>query len=103
MKRNITAGTRLGFVNRGLLALAVVLLFTGLLVAQDTPVAPTGTQETPVAPEGTQVATEQTPAAAANADALRKAAQNPVASLISVPVQNNNIGINPGYRTQDVL
>jgi hypothetical protein len=27
-------------------------------------------QETPVAPEGTQVATEETPAAAANADAL---------------------------------
>jgi hypothetical protein len=34
---------------------------------------------------------------------LRKAAQNPVASLISVPVQdNNNFGIDPGYRTQDV-
>jgi hypothetical protein len=33
---------------------------------------------------------EDKPAAAENADALRKAAQNPVASLISVPVQNNN-------------
>jgi hypothetical protein len=61
-------------------------------------------QDTPVAPEGTQVATEQTPAAASNADQLRKAAQNPVASLISVPVQNNNnFGIDPGDRTQDVL
>jgi hypothetical protein len=61
-------------------------------------------QDTPVAPEGTQVATEQTPAAAANADALRKAAQNPVASLISVPIQNNNNGgIDPGNRTQDVV
>jgi hypothetical protein len=65
---------------------------------------PSPAQDTPVAPEGTQVATQETPAAAANADALRKAAQNPVASLISVPVQNNNnFGINPGYRTQDVL
>ncbi len=61
-------------------------------------------QDTPVAPEGTQVATEETPAAAANADALRKAAQNPVASLISVPIQNNaNAGIMPGNRTQDVV
>jgi hypothetical protein len=104
MKRTITAGAWLGFVNRGLLALAIVLLLTASLVAQDTPFGPAGTQETPVAPEGTQVATEQTPAAAANTDALRKAAQNPVASLISVPVQNNNnFGIDPGYRTQDVL
>ena len=37
-------------------------------------------------------------------EALRKAAQNPIASLISVPVQNNsNFGVSPGYRTQDVL
>jgi len=89
-----SAGTKFTLVNRGSLALAILLLCTVALVAQDTPVAP----------EGTQVATEQTPAAAANAEALRKAAQNPVASLISVPVQNNNnVGINPGYRTQDVL
>ena len=40
----------------------------------------------------------------AGTEALQKATQNPVASLISVPVQNNsNFGINPGYRTQDVL
>ncbi len=74
-------------------ALAALLL-TVRLVAQDAPIAP----------EGTQVATQETPAAATNADALRKAAQNPVASLISVPVQNNsNTGINPGYRTQNVV
>src|SRR5208282_4462233 len=85
----------LGFVKRSLLALAVFLVFTVPLMAQD---------ETPVDATGTEVATQETPAAAANADALRKAAQNPVASLISVPVQNNNnMGINPGYRTQDVL
>jgi hypothetical protein len=40
----------------------------------------------------------------AGTEALQKATQNPVASLISVPVQNNtNFGQNPGYRTQDVL
>lgn len=37
-------------------------------------------------------------------EALRKAAQNPIASLISVPLQNNsNFGIEPGGRTQDIL
>jgi hypothetical protein len=35
---------------------------------------------------------------------LQKATQNPIASLISVPIQNNsNFGVNPGDRTQDVL
>ena len=34
---------------------------------------------------------------------LQKATQNPVASLISVPLQNNtNFGVNPGYRNQNV-
>jgi len=49
--------------------------------------------------------TSQTPAEeAAKAEELRKAAQNPIASLISVPVQNNaNPGFEPGYRTQNVL
>ncbi len=38
------------------------------------------------------------------AEALQKATQNPVASLISVPVQDNtNFGVNPGYRNQNVL
>ena len=37
-------------------------------------------------------------------EALQKATQNPVASLISVPVQNNsNFGVSPGDRTQNVL
>ena len=40
----------------------------------------------------------------ASTEALQKATQNPVASLITVPVQNNNnFGVSPGYRTQDVL
>jgi hypothetical protein len=41
---------------------------------------------------------------AENTDALRKAAQNPVASLISVPVQENwNFGIGPNDRIQNVM
>ena len=76
------------------LALAVFVLSAVPLLAQDTPVGP----------EGTQVATDQTPAAAVNTDALRNAAQNPVASLISVPIQDNfNFNNSPGDRTQNVL
>ena len=61
-------------------------------------------QDTPVGVPGTQVGTEQTPAAATNSDELRKAAQNPVSNLISVPVQNNNnFGIDPDGRVQDIL
>ena len=61
-------------------------------------------QDTPVGPEGTSVATQATPAAAANADELRKESQNPIASLISVPIQDNfNFGIGPADRTQNVL
>src|SRR5271169_5428284 len=75
-------------------ALTVFLLSALPLVAQDTPVGP----------EGTSVATQATPAAAVNSDALRNAAQNPVASLISVPVQENwNFGIGPANRVQNVL
>ena len=79
----------------GILALAFLFLLTLPLMAQE---------QTPVDVTRTEVATQDTPAAAANADALRKAAQNPVASLISVPVQDNfNGGIEPGNRTQNVL
>lgn len=79
--------------NRNLL-LIVLLAFVLPAVAQDTPVG------TP----GTEVVTQSTPAAATNAEELRKAAQNPIASLISVPVQNNtNFGIGPDQRNQDVL
>lgn len=60
-------------------------------------------QDTPVGPAGTSVATHETPAAAANAEELRKAAQNPIASLISVPIQPTwNFGIAPGNRTQNI-
>src|SRR5277367_7184874 len=80
--------------NRILMALGAFFLSTVPLFAQDTPVGP----------EGTQVATDQTPAAAVNTDALRNAAQNPIASLISVPIQDNfNFNNSPGDRTQNVL
>jgi hypothetical protein len=37
-------------------------------------------------------------------ETLQKVTQNPVVSLVSVPVQNNaNFCVNPGYRTHDVL
>jgi hypothetical protein len=46
----------------------------------------------------------QNAAPANDTDALAKATQNPVASLISVPFQNNtNFAIGPYNRTQDVL
>jgi len=51
-----------------------------------------------------QAAATQPAADNGGADALQKATQNPVASLISVPVQNNdNFGIGPFNRTQNVL
>src|SRR5260370_27842238 len=47
---------------------------------------------------------QQNPAVEDQTGALQKATQNPVANLISVPLQNNtNFGVNPGYRNQDVL
>jgi hypothetical protein len=49
-------------------------------------------------------AAQQEPAVEDQTGDLQKATQNPVASLISVPLQNNtNFGVNPGYRNQDVL
>ena len=61
-------------------------------------------QDTPVGPAGAEVATQTTPAAATNAEELRKESQNPVASLISVPIQDNwNFNIGPSNRTQNVL
>ncbi len=53
-------------------------------------------------PQSSGSAQETVPAA--NAEELRKAAQNPISSMISVPIQNNfNFNINPGQRTQYVM
>jgi hypothetical protein len=74
--------------------LTVILLSTPSLVAQDTSVTPAGTH----------VATEQTPVAVASAEELRKQSQNPIANLISVPIQENaNFGIGTVNRVQNVL
>jgi hypothetical protein len=72
------------------------LLFSGTWsLGQDSAAAPS--DQTP----------NNRPAAAAaegGGDTLRKEAQNPIASLISVPLQNNaNFGIEPGSRVQNVL
>ena len=72
-----------------------LLVFAGWGLAQDS--APAASDQDP----------DKKPAAASSnggGDALRKAAQNPIASLISVPLQNNaNFGIEPGSRVQDVM
>jgi hypothetical protein len=74
----------------------LVALFLGCTV-------PLVAQDTPVGTPGTQVATEKTPPAAENPESLRKAAQNPIASLISVPLQPTwNFGIGPANRIQNV-
>jgi hypothetical protein len=79
---------------RALSFLGFLLLLSGPLLAQDTPVGPAGAE----------VATQDTPAAATNSEALRNAAQNPIANLISVPIQDNfNFNIGPTDRTQNVL
>ena len=53
---------------------------------------------------GASGAPEEKPPAEAADEALQKAVQNPVASLISVPLQNNtSFDLGPYNRTQDVL
>ena len=78
--------------------------FRGDLLLLRTAQTDTVNQQEP-APSAAQgeTAAQQTPPEGAVGD-LQKAAQNPVASLISVPVQNNsNFGIGPYDRTQNVL
>jgi hypothetical protein len=71
----------------------MIAISTAPLAAQD---APAGS-----APKAPATAT---PAAADDTTALAKATQNPVASLISVPLQNNsNFGIGPYNRTGDIF
>jgi hypothetical protein len=69
--------------------------------------APMFAQENPPAAAGKpQIAAVAEPQenTAVSANALQKATQNPVASLISVPIQNSsNFGVGPYDRTQDVI
>jgi hypothetical protein len=72
---------------KDLLGLLALLLTAASLLAKDSQSQPGGQ-----------------PAPAENSEALRNAALNPIASLISVPVQENwNFGIQPGERIQNVL
>ena len=73
------------------LLLSLSILLNTLAFAQDKP--DSTTQSKPAAPSEEE-----------QADALQKAVQNPVASLISVPLQNNaNFSYGSFNRTQDVL
>jgi hypothetical protein len=83
----------------------ICLLAAGVVAAQ---AAGPSTSSEP----GTTTASPEKPAAqeatsdsdADNAEKLRKEAQNPIASLISVPVQENwNFSIGPSDRTQNIL
>ena len=77
---------------------ATVFAFLCLVVLQGMPEYAQEPQDKP-AP-----AADSKPAGAGDSDALAKAAQNPVASLISVPLQNNTaFGVGPYDRTQNVL
>jgi hypothetical protein len=61
-------------------------------------------QEKPSAPQDKQAPSDQNASDENQAKALAKAVQNPVASLISVPLQNNtNFDIGPNNRTQNIL
>ena len=67
---------------------------------QTNPVPQSGVKPAKEQPEEQELEAETT----SGTEALQKATQNPVASLISVPVQNNaNFGVNLGYWTQGVL
>ena len=88
-----------------LLSLCLTLLVGVSAFGQQNP--PAATDKSDAAAQAKPDATEQKPAGlseAEQAEALQKATQNPVASLISVPLQNNtNFGYGPYNRTQDVL
>jgi hypothetical protein len=66
---------------------------------------PSHSQDRPAAqPKDAAATTGQKAATEPSAEDLQKATQNPVASLISVPIQNNsNFGIGPFNRVQNVL
>jgi hypothetical protein len=103
--RNLQRG-RFLLTRRILLALLMFMLGMAPAAARATdPPASSLNGSNPTAPR--KVATPEKNAAAPDADnpdKLRKAAQNPVASLISVPIQENwNFGISPDDRIQNVL
>ena len=104
---------------RSLPLLALALVIAGLFL---TPVSPAAAQtvdtakkvakpkakvapaRSPVAPTASSSPAAEGTAKPDDADALRKAAQNPIANMISVPFQNNtNFDVGPYHRPQNVL
>lgn len=74
---------------------AILVLIFSLVSAISSPAQQATESQEPAA---------QQPGAGGGNGALQKAAQNPVANLISVPIQNNsNFGVGPNDRTQNVL
>src|SRR5579864_1281578 len=91
---------RMEAVSRFTLPLAMLSMCCSFTSAQ----TETKGTDTPVDSSAQQGPATQQTASGGGAGDLQKAVQNPVASLISVPVQNNsNFGIGPYDRTQDVL
>ena len=87
------------------LILTLAILACASMLAQQNPAAATDKQDATA--QAKPDATDQKPAGLSEeeqAEALQKATQNPVANLISVPLQNNtNLNYGPYNRTQDVL
>jgi hypothetical protein len=95
-----------GWIRSGLVSIlsSATILLAGSAFAADQDQTSAGSQGGTSSANAHPKAEEPEAATSAATEALQKATQNPVASLISVPVQNNtNFGQNPGYRTQDVL
>jgi hypothetical protein len=84
------------------LRIGTLILLSGLLASYSTSAQQNPPAATQKVPATTTAQDEEKPTD--TTEALQKATQNPVASLISVPIQNNsNFGIGPYDRTQDVL
>jgi hypothetical protein len=80
------------------------LLVTSLLIVIPTPSAQGQQQENQARQPDKQAPADQSPSKEDQAKELAKAVQNPVASLISVPLQNNtNFDIGPNDRIQNIL
>src|SRR5690348_768509 len=80
------------------------LLLTALLILIRTPSARCQQQGDQATQADKQAPADQSSSEENQAKALAKAVQNPVASLISVPLQNNtNFDIGPNNRDQNIL
>lgn len=87
----------------GIAVVFSVSLFTAIHCLAQEPFSLTPSTTAEDSPTSGQGVPNQAPKAGGEGD-LQKAVQNPVASLISVPIQNNtNFGIGPFGRIQNVL